>query len=98
MHPTFLARQQGPGPTKINQDGSFYSTQRIRISSSATQNGVLCSGCFKIAPPPPPQKKSQFNHCQTVLLFQWFTDVHSCITANTLQDSDSQENHNELYI
>ena len=67
----------------------------MRISSSATQNGVLRSGCFKI-PPHPPQK-SQFNHCQTVLLFQWFTYVHSCITANTLQDSDSQENHNELY-
>ena len=24
-------------------------------------------------PPPPSQKKSQFNHCLTVLLFQWFT-------------------------
>ena len=43
------------GPTEINQDGSSYRTQRMRISSWATQNGVLCSRCFKIAPPP--QKK-----------------------------------------
>ena len=31
----------------------------MRISSSATQNGVLRSGCFKLSPPtpPPPLKK-----------------------------------------
>ena len=82
------------GPTEINKDGSFYRTQR----SSAL-------AVLKLPPPPHPnphkkkkKEKNQFYHCQTVWLFQWFTYGHSCITANTLQDSDSQENHNELYI
>ena len=79
------------GPTEIDKDGSFYRTQR----SSAL-------AVLKLPPLPPPTKKkkekNQFYHCQTVWLFQWFTYGHSCITANTLQDSDSHENHNELYI
>ena len=84
------------GPTEINQDGSFYRTQR---------SSVLVVLKLPPSPAPPPKKKrkkkgkkkNQFNHCQTVWLFQWFTYVHLCFTANTLQDSYSHENHNELY-
>ena len=82
------------GPTEINQDGSFYRTQR---------SSVMFVLKLPLHPPPPPpkkkeRKKNQFYHCQTVWLFQWFTYVHSCIPANTLQDSDSQENHTELFF
>ena len=98
------------GPTEINQDGSFYRTQRssVLVVLKLGGGGGGGGGFLKRPPPPPPppqkkkrkkkgKKKNQFNHCQTVWLFQWFTYVHLCFTANTLQDSYSHENHNELY-
>ena len=38
----------------------------------------------------------KFYSCRTILLFQWFTFLHSSITANTLQDSDSQGIYSEF--
>ena len=76
------------GPTEINKDGSFYRTQR----SSAL-------AVLKLPPPPPPTKKKERKKSVLSLSDSLVVSVvYLCITANTLQDSDSQENHNELYI
>ena len=75
------------GPTEINQDGSFYKTQR---------SSVLVVLKLPPPPPPPPQKKKKERKKEgkkkisfiIVRQFGCFSGlpiyVHSCITANTL--------------
>ena len=67
----------------------------MRISNSAIQNGVLRSGCFKIALPP--LKKVSLIIVRQFCCFSGLPMYIHVPLQNTLQDSDSQENHHELY-